>query len=139
MSKDHKILFKGETITIVLHKSPAYLEMIFYGYTHSEEFRRAWNTVLDFKNTKDFSGRILLDQYYMHVQPDDFAWCMKEWFPKAVKKCSPKSSVAIIPAVNFVGNFQVKEDSKEVQTKYPDIKVQFFENFDGAIEWLEKR
>lgn len=136
MKHDRKILFKGETITVVLHQSPPFVEMIFYGYTKSKEYRDAWNSLFSVKSGKEFNNAWLVDLEYMHVQPDDLAWAYKEWFPKALKHFSAMGKVSIVPPVNFVGNYQVSQDAKEINSKYPNIKIEFFQNFDEAKEWL---
>ena len=137
MSKSRKILFSGETITIVEHTNPSFLEMIFYGYTSNEEFQKAWKQlgiIIQEKSTE----RLLLDQKYMHVQPESFEW-FREQFVTSYGSLSKKLYVAVIPAVNFLGEYLVKQDATYLLGNCPNFNIQFFENFDLAENWMSKQ
>jgi len=137
MSSKRKILFLGETITIVQHSAPSFLEMIFYGYTNKDEFQKAWQQLYDIVQ-KSTASRLVLDQKYMHVQPESFDW-FREVFVQSVEPLSGNLHVAIIPAVNFLGEYQVKQDVTYLLGICSNIEIQFFENFDLAESWMLKQ
>ncbi|UZR94631.1 hypothetical protein [Chondrinema litorale] len=133
MSSTRKILFSGETITIVQHLKPNYLEMIFYGYTKTEEFKNAWSQLINIISKGN--DKLLIDQKYMHVQPDSFDW-FKDSFIPSVGSLTKNIKVAIIPAINFLGEHQVKQDATYLTGICKNIFIQFFEDFDLAEDWI---
>jgi hypothetical protein len=137
MSNKRKILFTGDTITIVQHQSPNYLEMIFYGYTKKEEFQQAWIKLYEIIQKGTFNS-LLLDQKYMHIQPESFDW-FKEKFISQASPLAQSLKVAVVSAVNFLGEYQVKQDANYLLSICAKIKIQFFEEFDLAEHWMEKQ
>ena len=133
MSSKRKILFSGETITIVQHDKPSYLEMIFYGYTKTDEFQNAWSQLIKILNNGN--EKVILDQKYMHVQPDSFDW-FKEKFIPSTGTLKNSVKVAIIPAINFLGEYQVKQDANYLTGICKNIFIQFFDDFDLAESWI---
>ena len=74
----------------------------------------------------------------MHVQPESFEWFKDKYVVKAgpLKK---KLIVAIVSAVNFLGEYQVKQDANYLSGICPKIAIQFFDDFDLAENWLHKQ
>ncbi|WP_020530867.1 hypothetical protein [Flexithrix dorotheae] len=140
MKEKRTILFAGDTITIVVHEALALMEVIYYGFTTLEEFKKAWETILDSDLYHKKVQKILLDQNFMHVKPEAFSWWMENWYPRASRKLSyfGNKNIAVVAAVNFVANFQTKEDVAKIKSKCPKLKVEIFGNYDNAESWLLK-
>lgn len=134
MNSNRKILFPGETITIIEHRHSQYLEMIFYGYTKKTEFQNAWLKLVE-NLYQGVNAKLLLDQKYMHVQPDSFEWFKNELIPSA-NKLNTKLNVAIVAAVNFLGEYQVKQDATYLMSICKNISIHFFDDFDNAQKWM---
>ncbi|MBX2843640.1 MAG: hypothetical protein KTR26_17860 [Flammeovirgaceae bacterium] len=140
MKEKRTILFAGDTITIVVHEALALMEVIYYGFTTMEEFKKAWEIILDSDLNQIKVEKMLLDQNFMHVKHEAFSWWMDNWYPRASKKFNffGNKNIAIVAAVNFVADFQTKEDVMKIRSKCPKLKVEIFGNYDSAVRWLKK-
>jgi hypothetical protein len=128
-----QVVFKSSTITQVHHKDPDFFEVIFYGYSGSEEFRKSFQHLLTCTNPRN---AWLLDQKYMHVNPDDLSWATDAWFAQATSLFPASGKVAIVPPVNFVGQHHMSKFVEQVALSCPKLQMIFFDDYDKACDWI---
>ena len=136
LSKPFKILFEGNTITCVFHAKTQVLEVSFYGYTQSKELKASFTMLLN-EYGKSFTVKNwFFDLKYMHAQPDDLDWLLKDWHKAAIKKVKAPFKVAYIPAVNFVANHQIGLYLQEQKSKCKSFMTLEVSEFEEAEKWF---
>ena len=128
-SQENRIILKGDTISIIFHEKDGYIEVVFKGISHSQEYRVALDVAL--KLAKAYQVRNwLFDQREMNVHPADLKWAEEAWVPKSYQFLGKEQKQA------FVVSPQVYEQYKPVLDSNATPLIAVFKTPPPARQWL---
>ena len=128
-------LFSKDYCKIFYNSKDNYLNVQWYGFPRSTDFRYACMKVLDF--IKEYNtGKLLTDNRNAKVfSVDDQKWLNNEWLPLALEAgyyCSATLINDDVFVKNAITNITNKRDKKSVKTN-------MFTDEDEAINWLSSQ
>lgn len=128
-------LYNKDFCKIYYHNHKNYLNIRWFGFPRSLDFREACMKVIDFINNYN-TGKLLTDNRNAKVfSVDDQKWLNIEWLPEALKAgyyCSAtliNDDVFVKTAIKNITN----------NRKQNNIKTKIFTDEDEALTWLSSQ
>ncbi|MGD1839582.1 MAG: hypothetical protein ACFB0B_01585 [Thermonemataceae bacterium] len=126
-----RVILQGETISIIFHEEAAYIEVVFQGITHSQEYRVALDVALKLAKGYEIT-QWLFDQREMNVHPVDLQWAEKVWVPRSYELLGKAQRQAYVVSQEVFEQFSAQIDQHH---KEPEIAI--FRETEPAYAWIE--
>ncbi len=125
--------FEKEYVEISCEGINNVVETVFKGYMSSEQFREAYDKIIDC--CKEYkSSRTLCDcRKYVTIKPEDQLWLGEDWTPRLIQAGVVKT--ALILPDNMI---QKQVIDKTTKTTAENSSVQSFSDYEEGLAWAKK-
>jgi hypothetical protein len=131
--------FQTKHASIVYHADKHILQLTWYNFTPSPEYRNILNKALEIMDAC-YAKKWIFDQRDAGViAPDDIKWVVEDWTPRVVQALGKNIYSAVILAKNIFGEVSLKNlvsNTQKQKDTQGAIETRYFDSILAAEQWL---